>query len=59
MRRRPATSTQARAIIAAALIVGHAVEVPSMPSGSQHVPDHARVRLGELTDCVYRLLTAD
>jgi hypothetical protein len=48
---------QAKAIIAAALIVRGAVEVPAMPSGSQ--TDGAGVRLRELTDYLYRLLTAD
>jgi hypothetical protein len=50
---------QARAIIAGALIVRGAVEIPAMPSGSQRVPDPAGVRLRELTDYVYRLLTID
>lgn len=50
---------QARAIIAAALIGRGAVEVPSIPSGGQRVPDSAGVRLRELTDYVYRLLTTD
>ena len=50
---------QAKAIIAAALIVSGAVEVPSIPSGSQRVPDPAGVRLRELTDYVYRVLTTD
>ena len=50
---------QARVIIAAALIVRGAVEVPAMPSGSERVPDAAGVRLRELTDYVYRLLTID
>jgi hypothetical protein len=50
---------QAKAIIAAALIVRGAVEVPAMPSGNQHMPDAAGMRLRELTDYVYRLLTAD
>ena len=54
-----ASEAQARAIIAAALIVRGAVEVPSMPSGSQRVPDPAGVRLRELTDYVYRLVTTD
>jgi hypothetical protein len=48
---------QAKAIIAAALIVRGAVEIPAMPSGSQDVPDAAGVRLRELTDYLYRLLT--
>jgi hypothetical protein len=50
---------QARAIIAAALIVRGAVEVPAMPSGGQRMPDSAGVRLRELTDYVYRLLTTE
>lgn len=50
---------QAKAIIAAALIVRGAVEVPAMPSGSQRVADAPGVRLRELTDYVYRLLTTD
>jgi hypothetical protein len=50
---------QARAIIAAALIVRGAVEIPAMPSGSQRGPDAAGVRLRDLTDYVYRLLTID
>jgi hypothetical protein len=48
---------QAKAIIAAALIVRGAVEVPALPSGSQ--PDAAGIRLRELTDYLYRLLTID
>jgi len=50
---------QTRAIIAAALIIRGAVEVPSMPSGSQRIPDPAGARLRELTDYVYRLVTTD
>jgi hypothetical protein len=50
---------QARAILAAALIVRGAVEVPAMPAGGQSVPDSAGVRLRELTDYIYRLLTTD
>lgn len=50
---------QAKAIIAAALIVRGAVEIPAMPSSSQRMPDDAGVRLRELTDYVYRLLTID
>jgi hypothetical protein len=48
---------QARAIIAAALIVRGAVEVPSMPSDGGRASDSAGVRLRELTDYVYRLVT--
>lgn len=53
------SEAQARATIAAALIVRGAVEVPSMPSGSQRVPDSAGMRLRELTDYVYRLIATD
>jgi len=48
---------QARAIIAAALIVRGAVEVPSIPSDGEQTPDPAGVRLRELTEYVYRLVT--
>jgi hypothetical protein len=51
------SEAQARAIIAAALIVRGAVEIPSMPSGSRPGPDSAGIRLRELTDYVYRLVT--
>lgn len=50
---------QARAVIAAALIVRGAVEVPSIPGDGQRLPDAAGLRLRELTDYVYRLVTAD
>ena len=50
---------QARAIIAAALIVRGAVEVPAMPSGGHRVPDSAGVRLRTLTDYVSRLITTE
>jgi len=51
---------QAKAIIAAALIVRGAVEVPSMPLDSEALPESAAgVRLRELTDYVYRLVTSD
>lgn len=50
---------QARAIIAAALIVRGAVEVPALPSDGQRTPDAAGVRLRELTDYLYRLVTTD
>lgn len=53
------SEAQAKAIIAAALIVRGAVEVPSMPTGASHLPDDAGVRLRELTDYVYRLVTTD
>jgi hypothetical protein len=50
---------QARAIIAAALIVRGAVEVPAMPSSGQRVTDSAGARLRALTDYVYRLITTE
>ena len=50
---------QARSIIAAALIIRGAVEVPAMPSGRQLVLDPAGVRLRKLTEYVYRLLTLE
>jgi len=50
---------QTKAIIAAALIGRGAVEVPSIPPAGQSAPDSAGVRLRELTDYVYRLLTTE
>ena len=50
---------QAKAAIAAALIVRGAVEVPSMPRDGDRAPDSAGLRLRELTDYIYRLLTTD
>jgi hypothetical protein len=50
---------QARVTIAAALIVRGAVEIPTLPSPGQRAPDAAGVRLRELTDYVYRLVTDD
>ena len=47
----------ARVVLAAALIVRGAVEVPSLPSGERPVPDAAGLRLRELTDYLYRLIT--
>jgi hypothetical protein len=44
---------QARATIAAALITSHAVEVPTLPTSG----DTAALRLRELTDYVYRMIT--
>ena len=51
---------QIRAILAAALIVRGAVEIPALPAdASRHVPDPAGIRLRELTDYLYRLITTD
>jgi hypothetical protein len=49
---------QAKAMIAAALITSHAVEIPSLPKiGAPNVGDQAAVRLRELTDYVYQAIT--
>ena len=50
---------QARAIIAASLIVRGAVEIPALPLDNLSSPDAAGVRLRDLTDYVYRLVTED
>jgi hypothetical protein len=50
---------QTRATIAAALIVRGAVEIPLIPAAGQRVPDAAGMRLRDLTDYLYRLLTLD
>lgn len=47
---------QARAIIAAALITSHAVEIPTVPSGSDLSHDASALRLRALTDYVYRVI---
>ena len=49
---------QAKASIAAALIIRGAVEVPAIPVDGE-LPDSAGLRLRELTDYVYRLITAE
>lgn len=49
---------QAKATIAAALIVSRAVEVPRIPHPSlQSPPDVAAIRLRDLTDYVYQVIT--
>jgi hypothetical protein len=53
------SEVQARATIAAALIVRGAVEIPSMPVDGDRLPDSAGLRLRELTEYVYRLITTD
>jgi hypothetical protein len=47
---------QARAIIAAALITSHAVELPTMPSGGDWTHDASALRLRELTNYVYQII---
>ena len=49
---------QARATIVAALITSHAVEVPSIPRKGDWAHDPAALRLRELTDYVYQLMTS-
>jgi hypothetical protein len=49
---------QARASIAAALIVSRAVEVPSMPPSGDSSSDPAALRLRDLTDYVYQMITS-
>jgi hypothetical protein len=48
---------QARATIAAALIVTRAVEVPSIPTRGDWSKDSAALRLRDLTDYVYQMIT--
>lgn len=47
----------ARATIAAALIMRGAVEVPAMPQNGEPLDHTAGMRLRELTDYVYRIVT--
>lgn len=48
---------QARATIAAALIMSHAVEVPSIPKNGDLLHDTAALHLRDLTDHVYHMIT--
>lgn len=52
------TEIQARATIVAALIVSHAVEVPTIPTSLDWSHDSAAIRLRELTDYVYQIITS-
>jgi hypothetical protein len=49
---------QAKATIAAALIVSHAVEIPTIPTSGDWSHDSAAIRLRDLTDYVYQMLTS-
>jgi hypothetical protein len=49
---------QARAVIAAALITSHAVEIPTIPRSGDWSQDSAALRLRDLTDYVYQMITA-
>ena len=51
------TEIQARATIAAALIVTRAVEVPTIPTRGDWSNDTAALRLRDLTDYVYQMIT--
>jgi hypothetical protein len=48
---------QAKAMIAAALITSRAVEVPSIPASGEWSGDSAGLRLRDLTDYVYQMIT--
>ena len=48
---------QAKATIAAALIVSHAVAIPSIPIRGEWSQDAAGARLRDLTDYVYQMIT--
>ena len=52
------TEIQARATIAAALIVSQAVEVPTIPTNGDWTHDSAAIRLRDLTDYVYQMITS-
>ena len=54
------TELQAKATIAAALIMAHAVEVPALPTGSRRASgrDDAAARLRDLVDYVYQAIVA-
>lgn len=47
----------ARVIIAAALIVSRAVEVPTIPTSGDWSKDVAALRLRDLTDYVYQMIS--
>ena len=49
---------QARATIAAALIVCRAVEVPAIPISGDWSMDTAALRLRDLTDYVYQVISS-
>jgi hypothetical protein len=51
------TEIHARAIIAAALIQAHAVEIPTIPMSGDWSHDAAALRLRDLTDYLYQMIT--
>jgi hypothetical protein len=48
---------QARATIAAALIMSHAVEIPAISMSGDWSHDAAALRLRDLVDCVYQIIS--
>jgi hypothetical protein len=52
-----ATEIQAKAAIAAALITSGAVELPTIPTSGDWSKDAAALRLRDLTDYVYQMIT--
>lgn len=44
-------------MIAAALITSHAVEIPTIPTSGDWSQDTAALRLRDLTDYVYQMIT--
>ena len=51
------SEVQARAIIAAALITTRAVEVPTIPTSGDWSRDTPALRLRDLTDYIYQMIT--
>ena len=52
------TEIQARATIAAALILARAVEIPTIPTTGDWSKDIAALRLRDLTDYIYQMITS-
>jgi hypothetical protein len=52
------TEIHARATIAAALILSRAVELPTIPTSGDWSQDSAALRLRDLTDYVYQMITS-
>ena len=52
-----AIEIQAKATIAAALITSRAGDVPSIPSSGDWAQDAASLRLRDLTDYIYQMIT--
>lgn len=50
------TEVQARATIAAALIMSRAVELPTIPTSGDWSRDASALRLRDLTDYVYQMI---